>query len=101
MFPQERVFEIHTEDCRKLTFRRCLYKVGIGQGETIRLLIDAAAQGNPDVPERKIRKVMEKTEGLPKSSELRFSFRSPELWNTLLISRKAGTRCLVFYPEKT
>ena len=99
MFPQERVFEIHTEDCRKFTFRRSLYKVGTGQGDTIKLLIEEAERGSPNVSEEEIKKLM-KPDPFPSSSALRSYFRSPLLWNTLLISRKPETRCLVFFPEK-
>jgi len=98
MFPLERVFEIHTKDCRSFTFRRCLYDVGDAQGAAIKLLADAAAEGNPDVPEGKIRKAMEEADNLPQSSELRSNFRTPKLWNTLLVSKKRGTRRLVFSP---
>jgi len=98
MFPLERVFKIHTEDCRSFTFRRCLYDLGDAQGAAIKLLADAAAEGNPDVPEGKIRKIMEEAEDLPQSSELRSNFRTPKLWNTLLVSKKRGTRRLVFSP---
>ena len=99
MFPKERVFEIHTEDCRKFTFRRCLYKVGTFQGDTIKLLIEEAERGSPDVSEEEIKKLM-KPDPFPSSSALKSYFRSPPLWNTLLISRKPETRCLVFFPEK-
>ena len=101
MFPLERVFKIRTgkdgrKDFRSFTFRRCLYKVGSFQGKTIELLIKEADKGNPNVPVEKIKKLMKR---FPRTSELRSYFRTPELWNTVLVSRKPKTRCLVFFPE--
>ncbi len=99
LLKEEVRFVLLTKNCCSFIFWRRRYTVLPPQGKVIRLLIDAAAKGDPDVPERKIRKILEKENDLQSSSELRYSFRSPPLWNTLLVSKRAGTRYLVFFPE--
>ena len=60
LLEEEVRFVLLTEDCCSFIFWRRRYTVLPPQGEVIRLLIDDAAQGYPDVPEKKIRKILKK-----------------------------------------
>ncbi|MDA2931172.1 hypothetical protein MYX84_14715 [Acidobacteria bacterium AH-259-O06] len=84
-------FAVHDEeDFTSFTFRGKEYVVGVRQGKAIKLLYEAHQSGHPDVPIEKIKKEM----GLPSTSDLRDSFRKAGLWNTLIDSKKRGTRRL-------
>ena len=100
MLAEEVRFAI-AKDCRSLIFWRRHYPVKPHQCKAIKLLIERAKKGKPNVPDKDILDVM----GIEPTSRVKDSFKRSGLWSTrskpsLIISKKRGCRCLALYPEK-
>jgi len=99
MLAEEVRFAI-AKDCRSLIFWRRHHNVKARQYEAIKLLIERAKKGKPNVPDKDILDVM----GIEPTSRVKDSFKRSGLWSTrskpsLIISKKRGCRCLALYPE--
>ncbi len=96
---EEEVRVVIAKDCRSLIFWRRHYNVGARQYEAIKLLIERAKKGKPNVPDSDSLVVMDREH----TSRVRDSFKHSDLWTTkskpsLIVSKKLGCRCLVLYP---
>ena len=98
---EEEARVVIAKDCRSLVFWRRHHNVKARQYEAIKLLIERAKEGHPNVPDADILVVM----GREPTSRVKDSFKNTGLWGTrkepsLIISKKRGCRCLALYPEK-
>lgn len=102
---EEEVRVVIAKDCRSLVFWRRHHNVKAHQYAAIKLLIERAKKGEPDVEDKDILDVMPvKLTRRVKARRVRGSFKRSSLWGTrdkpsLIISKKKGFRCLALYPE--
>jgi hypothetical protein len=80
---------IHSDDYRSLWWNGAQFALSPGQAHVVQMLNEAGMNGTPDLGNAYILEQLERN-----NSRLRDTFKNSPLWNTLVISRKKGTRRL-------
>ena len=86
---------INDPDCTDITFHGKQHHLRTPQAAAIKLLVEKAAAGHPDVPKKDVGTAMK----IFDSSDPRDSLWRSDLWKTLIVSHKKGTYRLSAYPK--